>query len=86
MKIVFVLLAFVVVCQARHIHPGYFDPEEVLFEEINNGGADMPIEVYRHLQPSRFVPLNSAIFFKSIEPCEDGFKRDVLGICREVWD
>ncbi|CAH2241238.1 jg3301 [Pararge aegeria aegeria] len=86
MKTLIILLIFGVVCQARHIRPGNFDQDEVIFEEINNERPDIPINIFRNLKPSRFVPLNSDIFFKSIEPCKDGFQRDVLGICREVWD
>ncbi|XP_063378336.1 uncharacterized protein LOC134665335 [Cydia fagiglandana] len=44
-------------------------------------------EISRNIKPNRFVPLNNQIFFMGHMPCpEEGFKRDYLGICREVWD
>ncbi|XP_063360007.1 uncharacterized protein LOC134649218 [Cydia amplana] len=44
-------------------------------------------EIPRNIKPNRFVPLNNPIFFMGHTPCpEEGFKRDYLGICREVWD
>ncbi|XP_063531633.1 uncharacterized protein LOC134742420 [Cydia strobilella] len=44
-------------------------------------------EISRNIKPNRFVPLNNPIFFMGQMPCpEEGFKRDYLGICREVWD
>ncbi|OWR47520.1 hypothetical protein KGM_212125B, partial [Danaus plexippus plexippus] len=42
--------------------------------------------ILQTLKPTRFVPLNSPQFFKISEPCKDGYKRDAMGICREVWD
>ncbi|XP_061712492.1 uncharacterized protein LOC133521504 [Cydia pomonella] len=44
-------------------------------------------EIPRNIKPNRFMPLNNQIFFMGQMPCpEEGFKRDYLGICREVWD
>lgn len=37
--------------------------------------------------PYRFAPLNRDYVYKVGVPCkEEGYKRDVIGICREVWD
>ncbi|CAH2086266.1 unnamed protein product [Euphydryas editha] len=81
------LMLLGVFSQARHIHPVKDSDElqnKMIFEEINDIETG-PIDVL-NLKPTRFVPINNVLFFKSFEPCEDGFKRDVLGICREVWD
>ncbi|CAH0721806.1 unnamed protein product, partial [Brenthis ino] len=72
-----------VMCQARHIHPGHILENDIIFEDLNT--EDTPVDIL-HLKQTRFVPLNRESFFKTYEPCEDGFKRDALGICREVWD
>lgn len=45
MKLLIVVSILVVVClsQARHIHPGYYDPDEVMFEQIEGEKTDIPI-------------------------------------------
>ncbi|KAM3963092.1 uncharacterized protein ACR2FA_002857 [Aphomia sociella] len=57
-------------------------PEDPAAVEIIEKTAD---EI-RNVIPTRFVPINDAMFFKSYPPCEEGFERDLHGVCREVWD
>ncbi|OWR49390.1 hypothetical protein KGM_212125A, partial [Danaus plexippus plexippus] len=74
-----VLTCGILVCQARHIHPGNDGGNLYRIETVN----DEPINILQTLKPTRFVPLNSPQFFKISEPCKDGYKRDAMGICRE---
>ncbi|CAG4911564.1 unnamed protein product [Colias eurytheme] len=80
-----IALVFVFVCFAsvfgRNIHPGY----ETTWEDIENGDV-IPMNVLFNVKLNRFVPVNNPLFFKFSEPCQNGFKRDARGICRDVWD
>ncbi|CAH0604825.1 unnamed protein product [Chrysodeixis includens] len=89
---IFVLLSVVCgVAYSKHVHPRniMMQAEEELELQENPIPTDidgMPIEVITHLKPSRFVPVNNVLFFTHYPPCEEGFTRDILGVCREVWD
>ncbi|CAK1545254.1 unnamed protein product [Leptosia nina] len=81
MKAVVILVVItIVVIEGRTIRSG----EGV--ERKNNDFANIPMEILLKMKPNRFVPINNVLFFKISEPCEDGLKRDAIGICREVWE
>uniref|UniRef100_A0A2A4K0E2 Uncharacterized protein n=1 Tax=Heliothis virescens TaxID=7102 RepID=A0A2A4K0E2_HELVI len=85
-----VLLAVCVVGYAKHVHPRNTirleEESAVDGEQIATDIDGMPIEVIRNIKPSRFVPVNNVLFFMRYPPCDEGFERDLLGVCREVWD
>ncbi|KAG6452723.1 hypothetical protein O3G_MSEX007769 [Manduca sexta] len=91
-KIVLLLVLLCgVMCCGMHIHPrGAVHTEgEMTHDEMREpvtSDDGIPIDVLRNLKPTRFVPINSVLFFKSYPPCEPGFERDLIGVCREVWD
>ncbi|KAJ8725773.1 hypothetical protein PYW08_003956 [Mythimna loreyi] len=84
-----VLSAILAVAYTKHIHPRnmvHTDEDAVNDEPIPTDINGMPIEVIRNIKPNRFVPVNNALFFMRYPPCEEGFERDLVGVCREVWD
>ncbi|KPJ06210.1 hypothetical protein RR48_14652 [Papilio machaon] len=88
-RLVLIITALLVVFgNARHIHPsekreGDIDP---LLLESRVIVESVPNDVAPNYQSSGFVPMNNILFFKVFPPCEEGFRRDILGVCREVWD
>ncbi|XP_041977153.1 uncharacterized protein LOC121731662 [Aricia agestis] len=76
-QVVFAFLLLIGVCYGRAIGWTNKDGSEQ---------PDIPLDFLQNVKPSRFVPINSALFFRRFEPCQEGYQRDVLGICREVWD
>ncbi|KAJ8722570.1 hypothetical protein PYW07_003750 [Mythimna separata] len=85
-----VLSAILAVAFTKHIHPRNMVPtdEDAVndSEPIRTDIDGMPIEVIRNIKPNRFIPVNNVLFFMSYPPCEEGFERDLVGVCREVWD
>ncbi|CAB3255362.1 unnamed protein product [Arctia plantaginis] len=89
MLLLFVFCTVFVAIYGKHLHPRSI----VHFEEGIDDGTKaidtnidgMEIEMIRRIKPSWFVPVNNVLFFKSYPPCEDGFERDLRGVCREVW-
>ncbi|KAI8434787.1 hypothetical protein MSG28_003300 [Choristoneura fumiferana] len=94
-KLVLLLVSILVIyANARHIHhkENVEDKWENEVQEVEERAAikkentDVPVDIIRNIKPNRFVPINNAIFFMGYLPCQDGFKRDFMGVCREVWD
>ncbi|XP_047988894.1 uncharacterized protein LOC125228387 [Leguminivora glycinivorella] len=98
--IVLLFVTVIVFANARHIHPhgdthARHHDVELCKDGTEKDGEAAEIREYveviekipRNVKPNRFVPRNDPIFFMGHMPCpEEGFKRDYLGICREVWD
>ncbi|KAJ0180648.1 hypothetical protein K1T71_004052 [Dendrolimus kikuchii] len=76
------------VVHTKHIHPRsvVYVTDSAGSEVVAYRENEVPIDVIQNIKPSRFVPINSALFFINYPPCENGFERDVLGVCREVWE
>ncbi|CAF4938038.1 unnamed protein product [Pieris macdunnoughi] len=75
MKYAFCVLMIVVLVEGRYFHPS-----------ISTETKSEDLDIYRNMKPNRFVPINNVMSFKIYDPCTNGLKRDVVGICREVWD
>ncbi|CAK1581739.1 unnamed protein product [Parnassius mnemosyne] len=88
--ILVVFALFGVFGDARHIYV----PESLnLDADLTNMEPKVDAEKFstdmmrNNIKPNNgFVPMNNIIFFKTYPRCGNGFKRDVLGVCREVWD
>ncbi|CAH4037285.1 unnamed protein product [Pieris brassicae] len=77
MKYTFCVLMIVVLVEGRYFHPSVYSQTK---------SEELPMDIYRNMKANRFVPINNVMFFKIYDPCMNGLKRDVVGICREVWE
>ncbi|CAG4988809.1 unnamed protein product [Parnassius apollo] len=92
-RLTFILVVFAlfgVFGDARHIYvPEILNPDvKLTIMEPKADAEKLSIDMMRNNMNSNngFVPMNNVIFFKTYPPCGNGFKRDVSGVCREVWD
>ncbi|KPI91618.1 hypothetical protein RR46_15122 [Papilio xuthus] len=85
-RLILTIVALLGVGNARHIHPSETRDVDPLVLESSVIMESVPNDVAPNYQSSGFVPMNNILFFKVFPPCEEGFRRDILGVCREVWD